>query len=74
MHPGHGVVNPLPRAAAAVHDGNMTALAVILLVIGIVLLLFGIFVEAAKFLLWIGLVIIIIAIIAWLLRFIRRQT
>ena len=52
----------------------MTALAVILLVIGIVLLLFGVFIEAAKFLLWIGLVIIIIAIIAWLMRFIRRQT
>lgn len=52
----------------------MTALAVILLVIGIVLLLFGVFLEAAKFLLWVGLVIIIIAIIAWLMRFIRRQT
>jgi len=52
----------------------MSALAVILLVVGIVLLLLGVFVEAAKFLLWIGLVIIIIAIIAWLMRFIRRQT
>ncbi|MBD3941250.1 hypothetical protein IF188_06000 [Microbacterium sp. NEAU-LLC] len=51
----------------------MTALAVILLIIGIVLLLFGVFVEAAKFLLWIGIVIIVIAIIAWLLRYIRRS-
>ncbi|MBW9092468.1 hypothetical protein JNB62_02090 [Microbacterium jejuense] len=50
----------------------MTALAVILLIIGIVLLLFGVFVEAAKFLLWIGIVIIVIAIIAWLIRYIRR--
>ncbi|GAA5201227.1 hypothetical protein [Microbacterium jejuense] len=48
-------------------------LAVILLVVGIVLLLFGVFVEAAKFLLWIGIVIIVIAIIAWLLRYIRRS-
>ncbi|MET0672946.1 MAG: hypothetical protein ABWY37_05580 [Microbacterium pygmaeum] len=51
----------------------MTALAVILLIIGVVLLLFGIFVEAAKFLLWIGIVIIVIAVIAWLIRYIRRS-
>ncbi|MFT4212834.1 MAG: hypothetical protein QM626_13300 [Microbacterium sp.] len=51
----------------------MTALALILLVVGIVLLLLGVFVAAAKFLLWVGIVIIVIAIIAWLLRFIRRQ-
>ncbi len=51
----------------------MVALAGILLVVGIVLLLVGVFVEAAKFLLWIGLVIIIIAIIVGLMRFIRRQ-
>jgi hypothetical protein len=50
----------------------MTGLAVALLIIGIVLLLFGIFVEAAKFLLWIGIVIIVIAVIAWLMRYIRR--
>jgi hypothetical protein len=52
----------------------MTGLAVTLLIIGIVLLLLGVFVEAVKFLLWVGLVIIIIAVIAWLMRFIRRQT
>jgi hypothetical protein len=56
------------------HDEGMTGLAVILLIVGIVLLLLGVFVEAVKFLLWIGLVIIIIAVIAWLMRFIRRQT
>jgi len=50
----------------------MTALAVVLLIIGVVLLLFGIFVEAAKFLLWIGIVIVVIAVIAWLMRYIRR--
>lgn len=54
--------------------GSMTGLAVILLIVGIVLLLLGVFIEAAKFLLWIGLVIIVIAVIAWLMRFIRRQT
>jgi len=50
----------------------MTALAVVLLIIGVVLLLFGIFVEAAKFLLWVGIVIVVIAVIAWLMRYIRR--
>ena len=50
----------------------MTSLAVILLIVGVVLLLLGIFVEAAKFLLWIGIVIIVIAVIAWLVRYIRR--
>ena len=53
---------------------SMTGLAVILLIVGIVLLLLGVFIEAAKFLLWIGLIIIVIAVIAWLMRFIRRQT
>jgi hypothetical protein len=52
----------------------MTSLAVILILIGIALLLVGIFVEAAKFLLWVGLVIVIIAVIAWLLRSMRRNT
>jgi hypothetical protein len=50
----------------------MTALAVILLIIGVVLLLFGIFVEAAKFLLWIGIIILVVAIIIGLFRYIRR--
>lgn len=50
----------------------MTGLAVALLIIGVVLLLFGIFVEAAKFLLWVGIVIVVIAVIAYLIRYIRR--
>jgi len=52
----------------------MTGLAVTLLIVGIVLLLLGVFVEAVQFLLWLGIVIIVIAVIAWLLRFIRRDT
>lgn len=51
----------------------MVALAGILLLVGIVLLLLGLFLEAAKFLLWVGIVIIVIAIIVGLMRFIRRQ-
>ena len=52
----------------------MTGLAIILLLVGVVLLLLGVFVSAAKFLLWIGIVIIVVAIIAWLLRSIRRSS
>jgi membrane-bound ClpP family serine protease len=50
----------------------MTSLAVILLIVGIVLLLLGLFVEAAQFLLWIGIIILVIAIIVGLMRYIRR--
>lgn len=51
----------------------MVALAVILLIIGLVLLFLGIFVEAVKFLLWIGIIILVLAVIAWLIRYIRRD-
>jgi hypothetical protein len=51
----------------------MVGIAIALLVVGIVLALLGLFVEAVKFLLWIGLVIILIAIIAWLMRVFRRN-
>lgn len=51
----------------------MVGLVIILFIVGIVLLLFGIFVEAAKFLLWIGLVVLLVAVIAWLLRVFRRN-
>ena len=52
----------------------MTGLAIILLIVGVVLLLLGVFVSAAKCLLWIRIVIIVVAIIAWLLRSIRRSS
>jgi hypothetical protein len=68
------VVKTLRRPTSPRQSVDMTSLAVILLIVGIVLLLLGVFIEAAKFLLWIGLVIIVIAVIAWLMRFIRRQT
>ena len=74
MRGSEDVVNPVARGAASVDDGVMTALAVTLLIIGIVLLLFGVFVEAVQFLLWIGIIILVIAVIMWLMRFIRRQT
>ncbi|WP_455132243.1 hypothetical protein [Microbacterium aurum] len=48
-------------------------LAIILLIVAVVLILLGVFVEAAKFLLWIGLVILLVAIIAWLMRVVKRE-
>ncbi|MFJ4161065.1 hypothetical protein [Microbacterium testaceum] len=51
----------------------MPALAIILVIAGLVLLFFGLFVEAVKFLLWIGLIILIVGIIAAVLRFVRRK-
>lgn len=51
----------------------MTSLAVVLIILGLIGLFFGIFVAAVKFLLWIGLVILIIGIIMWLMRVIRRN-
>ncbi|MEZ3155640.1 hypothetical protein AB1K56_01820 [Microbacterium sp. BWR-S6Y] len=51
----------------------MPALAIILVIVGLVLLFLGVFVEAVKFLLWIGIIILIIGVIAALMRFIRRQ-
>ncbi|MBN9196493.1 MAG: hypothetical protein J0I44_10545, partial [Microbacterium sp.] len=68
-----GVAAVVPARARRGHAGAMIALAGILLLVGIVLLLLGVFVATAKFLLWVGLVIVIIAIIVGLMRFIRRQ-
>lgn len=53
---------------------SMPALAIILIIIGIALLFTGIFVEAVKFLLFVGIALIIIAVIAWLMRSIRNKT
>ncbi|MDD7929862.1 hypothetical protein [Microbacterium thalli] len=52
----------------------MPALAIILIIIGIALLFTGIFVEAVKFLLFVGIAIIVLAVIAWLMRSIRNKT
>lgn len=39
-----------------------------------VLLFFGVLVEAVRFLLFVGVAVVIIAVIAWLLRSIRNKT
>lgn len=51
----------------------MPALLIIALIVGLVLLFSGIFVSALKFLLWVGIVLLILAVIGWLLRSIRGR-
>ncbi|GAA3337532.1 hypothetical protein GCM10017714_04990 [Curtobacterium pusillum] len=51
----------------------MPALLIIAIIVGLVLLFSGIFVGALKFLLWIGIVLILLAVIGWLLRSIRGR-
>ena len=46
----------------------MNALLIILAVIAVILLFVGGFTASLKFLLWVGIVLLIIAVIAWLLR------
>ncbi len=46
----------------------MNILFIIIVVIAVVLLFVGGFVGAVKFLLWVGIVLLILAVIAWLIR------
>lgn len=51
----------------------MTSLAVILIIIGLIGLFLGIFVAAVKWLLWIGIILLVIGIIAAIMRSVRRN-
>lgn len=51
----------------------MTSLAVVLIVVGLIALFLGLLVEVVQWLLWIGIVLLIIGIIAALMRSIRRN-
>lgn len=46
----------------------MSPLAIVIAIIAIILLITGGFVQSLNFLLWVGLVLLVIAIIAFLLR------
>lgn len=61
------------RFSTRCHGDDMVALAVILLIVGLILLFLGIFIKVASFLLWIGIIVLIIAIIIGLFRFLRRN-
>lgn len=51
----------------------MPALLVIAIIVGLVLLLSGIFVAALKFLLFIGIVLIVLAVIGYIVRSVRSR-
>ncbi|WP_176491591.1 hypothetical protein [Curtobacterium sp. 'Ferrero'] len=46
----------------------MNALLIILAVIAVILLFVGGFAASLKFLLWVGIVLLVVAVIMWLLR------
>ncbi|WP_439692844.1 hypothetical protein ACRQ4B_00865 [Curtobacterium sp. SP.BCo] len=46
----------------------MNALLIILAVIAVVLLFVGGFAASLKFLLWVGIVLLVVAVVLWLLR------
>ena len=48
----------------------MNSLFIILAIIAVILLFVGGFNSALNFLLWIGIILLVIAVIAWLFRFI----
>ena len=52
---------------------NMSNLFILLIVIAVILLFIGGFVEAVKFLLWIGIILLIIGVIGWLFRYISGR-
>ena len=70
------VVDTICDADAAGKEDIMNILLIIIGVIAVVLLLTGGFVQSLNFLLWVGLVLAIIAVIVWLVRVIsgRRTT
>ncbi|WP_344757579.1 hypothetical protein [Leifsonella bigeumensis] len=51
----------------------MNALLAIVAIIAIILLFVGGFVQAVNFLLWVGIVLLIIAVIAWLFRYLSGR-
>ncbi|MGP5071292.1 hypothetical protein ACTXI0_02685 [Arthrobacter rhombi] len=44
-----------------------------LIIVGVILLVLGVAVEAAKFLLWIGIAILVIGAVMWVLRGIKNR-
>lgn len=52
---------------------NTNIIALIIIIIAVVLLLTGGLVESLNFLLWVGIVLAVIAVIVFLLRFLSRK-
>jgi hypothetical protein len=51
----------------------MSTLAIIVAVIAVILLFTGGFVPSLNFLLWVGIVLLVIAVIVWLVRFLSGR-
>ena len=54
-------------------EKHMNSLFVILAIVAIVLLFVGGFVQAVNFLLWVGLILLIVSVIAWLVRYLSGR-
>lgn len=52
----------------------MNILLIIVAIIAVILLLTGGFVQSLNFLLWVGIILLVIAVIAWLVRSIAGRT
>lgn len=59
---------PTPRQGRASRLERMNIALILIIVIAVVLLLLGGILEAVRFLLWVGIALIIIAVIMWALR------
>lgn len=51
----------------------MSTLVAVLLVIAAILLFGGLFIEAVKFLVWVAIALAVVAVIVWLIRYIRGR-
>ncbi|GCD19151.1 hypothetical protein CTKZ_07130 [Cellulomonas algicola] len=65
---GRPAANPGHR----VERGSQMALWLILIIAGVVMIVLGVAVEAAKVLLWIGIILLVVSLIGWLVGRGRR--
>lgn len=76
--PGHAALNAVPASNGDHRETdergkNMNALLIIIAIVAIILLFIGGFAQAVQWLLWVGIVLLIIAIIVWLVRFLSGR-
>lgn len=62
------VTGEVPRQQSKVRSAIMNLLLVIIAIVAVVLLLTGGFVQSLQFLLWVGVVLLVIAVIMFLVR------
>jgi predicted lipid-binding transport protein (Tim44 family) len=52
---------------------RLMGIVITLIIVGIVLLIFGVAVKAAMFLLWIGIILLVVGAIMWVMRSVRNR-